>query len=103
MVSELRWSTNVWIAVRKVITATPESRRIAGDVSRPPTLDRKYARNTAPSAPTNAASGTASTGPAFDRRPPMAIVAPRPAPAAAPSRYGSASGLRNTPWYDAPD
>ena len=27
---------------------------------------------------------------------------PSPAPAATPSRYGSASGLRNTPWYVAP-
>jgi len=27
-----------------------------------------------------------------------ANVAPSPAPAAAPSRYGSTSGLRNTPW-----
>jgi len=27
-----------------------------------------------------------------------ARVAPRPAPAATPSRYGSAIGLRNTPW-----
>src|SRR4051794_8255333 len=32
----------------------------------------------------------------------MTSVAPRPAPAAEPSRYGSASGLRNTPWYVAP-
>src|SRR5262245_29506784 len=32
----------------------------------------------------------------------MAIVAPSPAPAATPSRYGSASGLRKTPWYVAP-
>ena len=30
------------------------------------------------------------------------MVAPRPPPAATPSRYGSASGLRNTPWYAAP-
>ena len=30
--------------------------------------------------------------------PTITIVTPRPAPAAAPSRYGSASGLRNTPW-----
>ena len=32
-----------------------------------------------------------------------AIVAPSPAPAAAPSRYGSASGFRNTAWYAAPE
>ena len=30
--------------------------------------------------------------------PTITIVTPSPAPAAAPSRYGSASGLRNTPW-----
>src|SRR5262245_3665324 len=30
------------------------------------------------------------------------MVAPRPAPAATPSVYGSASGLANTPWYAAP-
>src|SRR5215210_979040 len=30
------------------------------------------------------------------------MVAPRPAPAAVPSRYGSASGLRNAPWKAAP-
>src|SRR5215211_4401151 len=30
------------------------------------------------------------------------IVAPRPAPAAVPSRYGSASGFRNAPWKAAP-
>src|SRR5262245_49219082 len=50
----------------------------------------------------NAATGSAR----WPRRPAgryaMAIVAPRPAPAATPRRYGSASGLRKTPWYVAP-
>ena len=32
----------------------------------------------------------------------IASVAPSPAPPATPSRYGSQSGFRNTPWYDAP-
>src|SRR5262245_49221426 len=52
--------------------------------------------------PTNAATGRTR----WPRRPSgryaIAIVAPRPAPAATPSRYGSASGFRNTPWYVAP-
>src|SRR3954471_3112476 len=33
----------------------------------------------------------------------MTRVAPSPAPAAAPRRYGSASGLRDTPWEAAPE
>src|SRR5882762_4352473 len=32
----------------------------------------------------------------------MATVAPSPAPAATPSRNGSASELRSTPWYEVP-
>ena len=53
-------------------------------------------------APTKAASGTVNAK-AVDGPNATAIVAPRPAPAAAPSRYGSASGFRNTAWYAAPD
>ena len=33
----------------------------------------------------------------------IAIAAPSAAPEATPSRNGPASGLRNTPWYEAPD
>ena len=54
-------------------------------------------------APTNAASGTVTGERRATGRTTTAIVAPRPAPAAAPRRYGSASGFRNTAWYAAPD
>ena len=61
-----------------------------------------YVRATASAPPTNAATGSARWPRSESGRYAIAIVAPRPAPAATPSRYGSASGFRNTPWYVAP-
>ncbi len=60
----------------------------------------RYVTNTVRMATTNAATGAGSTGqPAVaERHTVNTSVAPSPAPAAAPSRYGSTSGLRNTPW-----
>ena len=51
-------------------------------------------------APTNATTGAGSTAhdEVVSRSTVNTSVAPSPAPAAEPSRYGSTSGLRNTPW-----
>jgi hypothetical protein len=79
---------------------------VAGVRSRPPAAPSSQVSATAITAPTNAARGTPNGR--FEVASPVAArveitaVTPRPAPAATPSRCGSARGLRNTPWYAAP-
>src|SRR5689334_6180927 len=69
-----------------------------------PTRARPYASATAISAPANAAGGTGLSSPAVTNSgETMISVAPTLAPAATPMMYGSASGLRKTPWYAAPE
>src|SRR5438309_5327195 len=91
------------MALKKAAMATPA--RISPVVFLNPVTVRPnaYAPATARAAPTKPARGTTLT-PISDDPGANAIasVAPRLAPAAAPSRYGSASGLRKTPWYAAP-
>src|SRR6188472_4768012 len=53
-------------------------------------------------APANAATGSTCLPASASGRYAIESVAPSPAPAATPRRYGSASGLWNTPWYVAP-
>ena len=96
-VSEFCCWTNTCAAVRNAATVTPA--RISVAVVRAPPTERpiRYAATTAAIPPANDASGrTKPSTPAG----PYAItsVAPKPAPAATPSRYGSASGFRKTPW-----
>ncbi len=74
---------NVWIAVRKDVTATPASTRVAVPPARPAVLPSMYARNTPPTAPMKAATGML---PDTDGSSTMAAVVASPAPAAAPSR-----------------
>ena len=83
--------------VSRAETATPA--RISVDAfecsPRPP---MPQVNATATMAPAKASSGV-QVGVLMP--PPMstiANVAPSPAPAATPSRYGSARGFRNTPW-----
>src|SRR5262245_30559070 len=91
--------TNVCTAVMNVATITPARTSAPVARARPAERPSTYVRTTEIVAPPNAAGGSSC-----DEPDPYAItsVAPRPAPAATPSRYGSASGLRDTPWYDAP-
>src|SRR5688572_19842328 len=93
---------NVCTAVRNDATAIPPRIRLVDD--RPPRPDRPspYAMPTPLTAPMKAASGTVTAN-AVEGPNATAIVAPSPAPAAAPRRYGSASGFRNTAWYAAPE
>src|SRR5438067_3888298 len=94
--------TNVCMAVSRLATATPARINDAVDRARSPVAPTVYVTSTAPKAPTKAASGTGLNAEAAESPDTMAIVAPSPAPAATPSSYGAANGLRKTPWYDAP-
>ena len=83
--SLLACSTYVWHAVRKLATAMPA--RISDATERPPRWPATYEIVTEMSAPAKAANGTGSSTPApSPRLLVMATVAPRPAPAAMPSR-----------------
>ena len=80
------------MAVANAATATPA--RISDVVVLPPTdRPRMYVTPTAAKPPIKA-KGASS---ALSLDPAKASVAPSPAPAATPSKYGSARGLRNTP------
>src|SRR5215469_3138266 len=99
-----RCSTKVCTAVRNSPTATPASSSVAA-----PEPNWVRAALTAPASDAMATPASepmkAATGTTFGPRPPrytIAIVAPSPAPAEAPSIPESTSGLRNTPWYPAP-
>ena len=96
----LRCSTNVWIAVVNDTIATPASTSVLVDRSPPNDAPTTYVTATVSIANTNDTNGTGAIGQPLPTSPQTAIisVAPNPAPAAAPSRYGSTSGLRNTPW-----
>ena len=86
----------VWALVSSDDTATPASISVAG-------LDRRlrppisHVTTTAAMAPTNASSGVHDGVDTLLPSSAIANVAPSPAPAATPSRYGSANGLRKTP------
>ncbi len=82
-------------AERKAVTATPASTNTPG----PDPADwlTIHASPTPSSAPRKAPAGIGSTGSASGATRTIMSVAPKPAPAAAPSRYGSARGLRKTP------
>src|SRR6059036_3286417 len=82
-------------------TVTPARTRAPVARAAPTERPRTYASTTATVAPAKAATGTSRPDVPTDPYA-IAIVAPRPAPAATPSRYGSASGLRKTPWYAEP-
>ena len=70
---------------------------------RSPATPTSQVRATADNAPMKAAICTPSNAPLPSPKSlTKARVAPRPPPAAMPSRYGSASGLRKTPWYVPP-
>ncbi len=101
-VSVLSCCTKVCTAVRNAVTATPASNSVA--VPAPPAeRPSTQLRPTPPSAPAKAANGTGPTSQVVTAgASTMTSVAAIPAPAAAPNRYGSASGLRNTPWKAAP-
>src|SRR5258708_38688659 len=93
------------MAVSSAATATPARTIEAmpppmpGDWPPRPAPDPSpYVIVTAPTAPANAAGGNR---PGL-RPPTMISVAPRPAPAATPSREGAARGVRKTPWDAAP-
>src|SRR6056297_4263146 len=94
----------VCTAVTKDTTATPANTRVTPERAPPPDplndAPTTYVTATVTIDARNAAATTGSTGhDAVTPRPTVsAIVAPSPAPAAAPSRYGSTNGLRNTPW-----
>src|SRR3990172_10027289 len=90
-------------AVDSEATATPASTSVVvGTVF--PTRATPYTNRTEPRAPAKAASGSRLRPCHATERPATTtIVEPRAAPVATPIRYGSASGLRNTPWYVAPD
>ena len=77
---------------RSELMAIPASKRVLGSLKNLP-AKRKLIM-TASKAPMNAKSGNKLEISELELV--KAIVAPRPAPAAAPSKYGSASGLRNT-------
>jgi hypothetical protein len=80
----------------KLVTVTPARMRAPVVRPLPAELPSAYVKTTAIVAPAKAATGTiALFVPAEPSA--IAIVAPSPAPAATPSRYGSASGLRNEP------
>src|SRR5438093_13383338 len=85
-------------AVASEETATPARIRVVvGTVF--PTRAIPYTTTTEIMAPTNAAIGS-TLKPCHDAGAPdtTTIVAPSAAPVATPIRYGSASGLRKTPW-----
>ena len=98
--SEWRCNRNVWIAVVSDTIATPARTSVTPDLVPPNAAPTTYVTATVARAKRNAIAGAGSTGQsAVDERATVnTIVAPSPAPAAAPSRYGSTSGLRNTPW-----
>src|SRR5690606_31590341 len=68
----------------------------------PADLPTSQVRVTPPTAPANAASWTHELVPAAGSAV-ITTVTAKPAPAAAPNKYGSARGLRKTPWKAAPD
>ncbi len=100
-----RWFASIRYDVADVAsddTATPARISVVTD-DLPPERAMPYVANTATSAPPNAARVIRLTWPhVAGTGPTITAVAASPAPAATPSRYGSASGLRNTPWYAAP-
>ena len=81
---------------------TPARISVAASRSRRAERPTAYVSMTATDPPTKAATGSILCPRSPSGRYAIAMVAPRPAPAATPSRYGSASGLRKTPWYVAP-
>src|SRR5687767_4405137 len=82
--------------------ATPANTRVVFGVV-PPTLAMLYASSTDAIAPPNEIRGSKLTPPVLKGASSTMASAPaRPAPDATPSRYGSAKGFRNTPWYAAP-
>ena len=89
--------------MRKLAIATPARTRLVADARRPNTADA-VGQHDGDERPAERSERYRRR--ARSRRVPapatIATVAPRPAPAATPRRYGSASGLRNAPWYDAP-
>ncbi len=88
--------------MKKLATTTPASTNVVTSRSRPAERPIAQVTTTAAAPPTNAASGSSCCPASARGRYEIASVAPRPAPAATPSRYGSASGLWKTPWYVAP-
>ena len=97
--SLFRCSTKVCTAVASDVTATPASTNVVAERERPNAVPMVYVSATAMTPPMKAARGTGSIVQVevASRLTANATVAPRPAPAATPSRYGSTSGLRNTP------
>ena len=82
--------------------ATPAKIRVVNGVPCE-LLATEYAIATAEIPPANAATGRRLNPPRKSGTPVRSTtVAPRPAPDATPTRYGSASGFLNRPWYAAP-
>ena len=97
--SLLRCNTNVCTAVASDVTATPANTSVVAERERPNAVPTVYVSATATTPPMNAAIGTGLIGhvAVASRFTANAIVAPSPAPAATPNKYGSTNGLRNTP------
>ena len=101
--------TNSPTEVSKMPTTTPASKSTMGrvaprasvKVSATPT---KAPAKAAPDRPRRSSPSAVAKPMCCCSKPPAASTSttPRPAPAAEPSRYGSARGLRNRPWAKAP-
>ena len=77
----------------------PAKTKVALDRALLNVLPIMYVAKTATNPPTNAARGSGSINQfsVVDRRNVKTSVAPSPAPAATPNKYGSTNGLRKTP------